>query len=341
VTDSKIRGAISRCRRTPAGILTSVHYNDSVRLLVSVCVLVVVACTPAAVAPTPAAHDLRPYLTATPSMTAPPPIGLVVTAPAPLPSATPFLYTVKAGDTLNQIADNYHVSPEAVLGENPDLDPNLMAVGRVLRIPGNPAGPAGGAAYTPETLAVEQIACHPTADGGLWCFVLVHNDSVHLTENVTAQVTLIGADGQLIASKSTVLPLDILRPQQSLPLAVFFPSGAPGEVLPQVQILTAMRLLPNDARYLPASVRETLARVSWSGLTAELNGEVFLPAGSAAAKSVWVAAVAYDQDGNVVGLRRWESEAGLSPGAGMPFSFMISAVSGRIERVEYAVEARP
>jgi hypothetical protein len=102
-----------------------------------------------------------------------------------------------------------------------------------------------------------------------------------------------------------------------------------------------MRLLPNDARYLPASVRETLARVSWSGLAAQLKGEVFLPAGSAAAKSVWVAAVAYDQDGNVVGLRRWESEAVLSPGASLPFSFMISAVSGRIERVEYAVEARP
>jgi hypothetical protein len=170
-----------------------------------------------------------------------------------------------------------------VLGENPDLDPNVMAVGRVLRIPGNPAGPAGGATSTPETLPVEQVACHPTADGGLWCFVLAHNDSANLIENVTAQVMLVGVDGQSLASKSTVLPLDILRPQQSLPLVVFFPSGSLADALPQVQILTAMRLLPNDARYLPASVRETLAGVVVQP-HGELNGEVFLPAESPAAK---------------------------------------------------------
>jgi hypothetical protein len=84
-----------------------------------------------------------------------------------------------------------------------------------------------------------------------------------------------------------------------------------------------------------------LAQVSWSGLTAELSGEVALPANSADAHSVWVAAVAYDQGGNVVGVRRWESTTGLKAGASIPFSFMISAVAGRIERVEYAVEARP
>ena len=290
---------------------------------------------------TPAPPVLRPYSTATSSVTAPPPAGLVLSAPAPLPSPTPFLYTVQAGDTLSQVAEKFHVSLDAVVSENPDLNPNAMAVGRVLKIPGNPASLAVGATPTPETLPVQQIACHPTVDGGLWCFVLVQNDSASSIENVTAQVTLVGVDGQSIASKSAVLPLDVLPPDQSMPLAVFFPPAVPGEAVPHVQILTAMRLLSNDARYLPASVRETLARVAWSGLTAQLTGEVFLPGESAAAKSVWVVAVAYDQGGNVVGLRRWESSAGLEPGASLPFSFMISAVSGRIERVDYAVEARP
>jgi LysM repeat protein len=290
---------------------------------------------------TPAPRELRPYSTTTASVTAPPHVGLVVTAPAPLPSPTPFLYTVQAGDTLSQIADKFHVSLDAVVSENPDLDPNAMAVGHVLKIPGNPASAAGGPTSTPETLPVQQLVCHSTADGGLWCFALVHNDSDNLIENVTAQVTLDGANGQSIASKSAVLPLDILPPDQSLPLAVFFPPGVPGEAAPRLQILTAMRLLPNDSRYLPATIRDTLARVSWSGLTADLTGEVFLPEESATAKSVWVAAVAYDQDGNVVGLRRWESSASLSPGASLPFSFTISAISGRIERLDYAVEARP
>jgi LysM repeat protein len=265
----------------------------------------------------------------------------MVTAPAPLPSATPFLYTVQAGDTLNQIADNFHVSPDAILSENPDLDPNAMAVGLSLKIPGNPASGAAGASSTPEPVLVQQIACHPTADRGLWCFVLVHNDSAEVIENVTAQITLIDANGQSADSRPAVLPLDILPPGQSLPLAAYFPPGTPADAVPHVQILSAMQILPNDPRYLPASVGETLASVSWSGLTAQLSGEVFLPQDSLAAKSIWVAAVAYDQNGKVVGWRRWESTAGLGPGNKIPFSFMISAVSGRIERVDYIVEARP
>ena len=72
---------------------------------------------------------------------------------------------------------------------------------------------------------MQQIACHPTADGGCGVLCWSTTTSANLIENVTAQVTLIGADGQSIASKSAVLPLDILPPDQSLPLAVFFPPG--------------------------------------------------------------------------------------------------------------------
>jgi hypothetical protein len=56
---------------------------------------------------------------------------------------------------------------------------------------------------------------------------------------------------------------------------------------------------------------------------------------------VWVAATAYDATGRVVGLRRWEWAEGLSPGGSLPFELMIASLGGRIERVEFAVEARP
>jgi len=51
--------------------------------------------------------------------------------------------------------------------------------------------------------------------------------------------------------------------------------------------------------------------------------------------------VAYDESGNVIGVRRWESTAGLPAGGGLPFAFMVSSVAGKIARVEFAVEARP
>ncbi len=108
-----------------------------------------------------------------------------------------------------------------------------------------------------------------------------------------------------------------------------------------MQILTAIRLLPGDERYLPATIRNSLAEVDWSGFNAQLNGQVYLPPGSKPANEVWVVAVAYDAAGNVVGLRRWESSAGIQPGGSIPFAFMVSSVAGSIERVDFAVEARP
>jgi hypothetical protein len=126
-----------------------------------------------------------------------------------------------------------------------------------------------------------------------------------------------------------------------LPLTVFFPPEIPFDAKPQVQVLTAIRLLPNDERYLPATVNNTLVQVNADGHSARVSGVVLLPGDAKPAAQIWVAGTAYDESGKVVGARRWESGAGLSPGGSLPFAFMISSLGGRIERVEFAVEARP
>jgi len=51
--------------------------------------------------------------------------------------------------------------------------------------------------------------------------------------------------------------------------------------------------------------------------------------------------VAYDAAGEVAGLRRWETNGSLAPGGSLPFSFMVSSVAGKIQMVEFAVEAKP
>jgi hypothetical protein len=108
-----------------------------------------------------------------------------------------------------------------------------------------------------------------------------------------------------------------------------------------VQVLTAIRLLPDDERYLPATINNTLVEINAEGHSAQVNGQVLLPAQSAAASQVWVAGTAYDEAGRVVGVRRWESNQGISPGGSLPFEFMLSSIGGEIAQVEFAVEARP
>ena len=288
---------------------------------------------------------LIPYFTSTrspnPTMGALQTPEGVVAAETPLPTPTPFTYTVQRGDTISSIALKFGVSMDELQAANPEISPNAMSVGQVIHIPSNPENPSGEPTPTPSPFTIQQIECYPTADRGMWCFVLVSNDFPEFMENLSAQVTLVDASNTVLASQTALLQLNILPPNTSLPLTVFFPPEVPVDVKPQVQVLTAIRLLPNDERYLPATINNTLVQVNADGRSARLNGQVLLPADAHAAAQVWVTGTAYDNTGRVVGVRRWESNAVLAPSSSLPFEFMVSSLGGRIERVEFAVEARP
>jgi LysM repeat protein len=302
--------------------------------------LLISACAPPSTSSAPSTVDLRPYSTVTPSPSPDAPAGLAA-AETPLPSPTPFTYTVQAGDTLSQIAERFGVSLDDLQAANPEIAANSMSVGQVLKIPSDPANPSGEPTPTPVPFAVEQIECHATAAGGLWCFVLARNDFSEFMENLSAQVTLVDSSGAVIGSQTALPPLNILPPGASLPLMVYFAPDLPAGAQPRVQVLTAIRLLPGDARYLPAATRNVLVQVDWDGRSAQVSGQVVLPAESRAAAQIWVAAVAYDEFGRVAGVRRWEWTNGLQPGTSLPFTMTVASLGGAIERVEVFVEARP
>jgi LysM repeat protein len=301
--------------------------------------LILTACAAPPADLTSAPVTLVPYSTHTPAPTLPWTSGLV-TASAALPSPTPFVYTVGQGETLGSIALKFNVKIEDLQAANPEISPNSMSVGQVLKIPSDPENPSGEPTPLPAPFRVEQTTCHSSADGGIWCFVLARNDSSTALENVSAQVTLTDSSGNQIASQSALLPLNILPANSSLPLAVFFAPPIPADARSQVQVLTAIQLQPGDARYLPASTQNVLVQVDWNGRSAQVNGQIFLPAESKAAASVWVAATAYDEFGQVVGVRRWEGGA-IPSGTSLLFSMTVSSLGGEIARVEVTVEARP
>jgi len=294
------------------------------------------ACAPQPTLPTPQPGDLIPYLTAT--QAAPPTPEELVPLTTPLPSPTPFTYSIIQGETMSSVALKFGVSIDDLQAANPEVNANAMSVGQVLKIPDNPSGEP---TPTPAPFTVQQIKCYPTTDKGMWCFVLAHNDSFDLIENVSAQVTLVDANNNFITSQVALLPLNILPPNTSMPMAVYFPPDVPFDAKPQVQILTAIRLLPNDERYIPATINNMLVQVNADGHSAKVNGQVLSLSQTSVANQVWVAATAYDEAGSVIGVRRWESSVSLNPNASLPFEFLISSIGGRIAKVEFAVEARP
>ncbi len=277
-----------------------------------------------------------PYHTVSPSET---PTVIPALTGILMPTPTALTYTVVQGDTLNVIAGHYGIPLEALLVANPGIQATALTVGTTLIIPTGSVTP-GEPTPTPVPLPVLQARCWSETDGGLWCFALVQNEYAETLENLSAQFTLANAGGQQLASQTAFLLLNTLPSGKSIPLAVHFPPPIQANVNVRVQLLTAIRLLPGDARYLPVITENTLVSVDASGRMAQLTGLVRLT-GAGTANTLWVLAIAYDSAGNVVGLRRWESSSALTVDAPVSFDFFISSVGPEIDRVEFLAEARP
>lgn len=256
-----------------------------------------------------------------------------------LPTSTTFTYTVVQGDTLIGIAGRYGITLEALLAANPAIQPAALAVGATLTIPTGNQVP-GEPTPTPALLPVLQAHCWPETDGGSWCFALVQNQYTETLENLSAQFTLLDSDQQPLSDQLAFGLLDILPPGRNMPLAIHFPPPVKANAPVRVQVLTAIRMLPDDTRYLPVMLVDTLVSVGVSGQTAQVTGRVVLT-GSGPASKLWVLATAYDAIGNVVAVRRWDSPSALTVNEPVSFDFLISSLGPRIERVEFLTEAKP
>ncbi len=300
-----------------------------------------VACEPKTAA-TPNLGTAVPYQTDTPTRTPTviPPLQEVI-----LPTPTTYTYTILPGDTFISIALHTGVSVQALQAANPGVPATALSVGAKLVIPTGSQTP-GEPTPTAAALPVLQARCWPETTGGLWCFALMQNTYAETVENISAQFALVDSAGKQVTSQVVSGLLDIIPPGASMPLAAHFIS--PGQnatpVQPEpglrVQLLTAMRLLPGDNRYLPVRLENTLVSVDADGRSADVSGRVMLT-GTGTANAVWVLASAFDSTGNVVGVRRWESTAALSAGAPAAFDFPVSSVGPGIARVEFLAEARP
>jgi hypothetical protein len=175
----------------------------------------------------------------------------------------------------------------------------------------------------------------------LWCFGLVQNEYGTALENLSAQFTLLDPSGNQIASQMAFGLLNILPAGEAMPFTAHFPSPVPADVIPRLQVLTAILLLPGDARYLPVALQNILVQMDSSGRTAQVTGQAMPTMLDGQVNTLWVLGVAYDRSGNVVGVRRWESAAPVAGGGVLPFNFLVSSLGPAIDRVELLVEARP
>ena len=279
--------------------------------------------------------SLHPYQT--PEIYQAPTLTPVVIIPlTPAPTVTPYMHQIAAGDTLSGIAWQYGVSLEALQAANPGIDPNFLPVGTGLVIPLGGEIQAVEPTLTPLPLDWSAPRCYPTGDGGAWCFLLVQNTRSSAVENLSAWIGLYDLSGEIIASQVAASPLNILRAGQALPLVAFFPPPLPAGFTARGELLTAVEIPSDDLRYLDWLV--VIESVGISGdedAQARVVGGLEPPSGEGAASQVWVLAVAYSEQGEVLGFRKWEA------GSQREFDLTVYSLGGAIERVEVLAEIRP
>jgi hypothetical protein len=324
--------------------------NRSGLALVLVGMLLLAACSSGPARPTATATEpgrLTPYRSPTPSLS-PRPSSLPTGSPPPRPTSTstptptPFLHVLVKDDTLFGLALKYGVSLEVIKTANPGLQPNFLIVGTSVIIPIQAtAAPTPVPTSTPVPVRLAAPRCYPTADGGVWCFVLATNDQPFGMENLSAWIGLGSPQGQMLTGQEAISPLNRLPPGASLPLSAFFPPAVPADAVPDARLTNSLVIPAEDRRYLTATVQVESVEIMPNGLQAEVQGNVSLPAGTRPASVVWVAVVAYNTSGQVVGVRKWEAAEMLPPAGRLPFTITVYSLGPAITRVEAVVEARP
>lgn len=311
-------------------------YNPSVsspKALVICVIFLLASCAPQAggdASPT-TTLALIPFQTATPF----PAVG--TDGDLPLPTPTPFMYVVVPNDTFFSIAVNLNIDLNALLAANPGVNPGALLPGMELVIPAEGQVSLGTAVPTiaPVPVELRDPVCYSSAAKELWCFVLAINSSDRTIENLTGVVQLTSANGAVLASIEAVAPLDILAASAQMPLVAYLKEMPDDWVSASAQLFTAYWLPENDAHYIEVERLDfDWDLIDYAKLGAHVQGQFDLR-GNVEPHNVWVLGVAYDADGNVVGVRRWESEGDLI------FDFWVYSLGPQISDVRVLVEARP
>ena len=280
------------------------------------------------------ATAVRPAPTATAMLVTPLPTNTATATP------TPVVYIVQRGDTLLAIAAQFGVSAEAIQTANGVVDPRRLQIGQQLIIPdketqaGQPVTPTP----TPPPLAVRGINFVRSVLGSMWALGEVFNPGDQPLAEVVVRITLLDGAGQILAAETSPVQLDVVRPGQSLPFAVYF--ARPPAQFSQywAEAISGVPTSPAAHYYLELSVMDSQQRATTSN-TWRVSGRL-QNTGSYTAQSVRLLVTGYDAQQRVVAVRRTDDvSAPLPPAASAPFDIELSWV-GDAQVVTCSIQAQ-
>jgi len=301
------------------------------------CLLFLSACRGAEIITSPEMKALTPYSIQTEEIQ-PQVTPETETDEVPLATSTPvpIIHVVALGETISSISLQYGIPMDAIIRANPQANPYILIVGDELVIP--PSGGGQPTALDPtvvENVHVSDPFCTEMA-GGLWCSSIVENNGQMDLVDIVVKFSLYGSDGSALEQISA--PLLMRRTAKgSVNLAtVFFPAISDQQLQVTVEISSAVLLDQEESGFLPVIVEgeniwmdKLEANVSGVMRVDSENGDVQV--------DVWIGAAAFNEQGQLVGIRRLESV--VQANQAVDFSITVYSSGSEISDVQWFVEA--
>lgn len=284
---------------------------------------------------TPELATVTPKIVPTQTFTATlTPTPLQTATQLPSPTSTPRSHSVKLGETLGGIALVYNVSLDSIMSINPEVNPNTMTVGMTILIPAETQIPGNQTPFpTPIAMPVTDLNCLADTVKGVWCFGLIENITESILESVVVNVNLADQQATSLYTQKALLPLNVLFPDERLPFAAYFSPEMPDPFQFSAQFSSSIPLDVAVNQYQRVEILDQQFTLDDPGTT-RVTGSFELAKNTS---QIWVVAIALNESGEIIGLRKWESK---EPGTGT-FDFNLYAVSGQIADVQVFAEAQP
>ncbi len=328
------------------------HY---LKLSILIAALFLSSCGPKpnipAILPPEPSHTPTRVPSATPTF-APSPSHTASPSPTTIPTSTPEPVTFKVGrnDDMFSVALYFGVSLEALKTANPQVIPNAMSIGTELIIPITPTPgmdsetePSPSALTStgsaPEVSAYKSY-CYRDAIKAVYCFSLIENDSDEALENVSLLVTLSDETGKTTQTIATTL-INVVPPHSSLPAASYFLPEWGETLTASAELDFQLPYAEGETRYLEAEAIEQKVDYVYNNKAAKVQGVITFKNKNTVLMTLNIVAVAYDENGAVLGMRRHQPIESSNTSANVPYSFTVYSMAGDIHHVEVFVEAMP
>jgi|LSQX01.1.fsa_nt_gb LysM repeat protein len=298
-------------------------------------------------APTTTVLDLPSSKPTTSSTETPLPTATAI--PSPTATPEPVTFTVKENTDMFSIALYYGITLDELKAANPEVNPNAMSLGTVLLIPVTPTAPSSqrtpASGLTPaaadgSVVIMGEPVCYPEPLGGVYCLVSVENNGEERVENPSVYFAISNQLQSFSREAIVFSPLNILPAGASLPVMAYFAGPVPADVSVLAEVENWLPVMPDDSRYAQAEVGESQIELAENQLSAQVSGEIIVKSIDKELHSLRLLAAAYDQAGNVVGLRLWEADSPINADAPIPFSTFVYSISQPIDKIELFTEAR-